>query len=58
MKHFTIRLIKDVTIHDELTYEPVLFHKAGTQLQAYAESSEAYFVGHGYGIWKSEAVKV
>lgn len=58
MKYFPIRLTKDVAILDEFTYLPVMNYKTGQELHAYAETSEAYFLGPGWGIWKTEAVRV
>lgn len=58
MKYTRIRLVKDVTIYDELTYDPILTYKKGQELDAYNESKDAYFVGPGFGIWKTEAEKV
>ena len=55
MKHIRIRLIKDVAIYDNITYNHILTYKKGQELNAYDESADAYFVGPGYGIWKTEA---
>lgn len=57
MKHFKIKLTKDVTIVDDITYVVIMSYKAGQELHAYDENSEAFFVGPGWGIWKTEAVK-
>lgn len=58
MKHIRIRLTQDVTIYDELTYLPIITYKKGQELDAHVESKDAYFVGPGFGIWKTEAQKV
>lgn len=58
MKTIRIRLIKDVPIYDDITYYHILTYKKGQELDAYSETNDAYFVGPGYGIWKTEAEKI
>lgn len=53
-----IRLIKDVTLIDELTYQPTITHRKGTILEAVKETDTAFFTADGSGIWKTEAEKV
>lgn len=58
MKNIRIRLTQDVTIYHELTYHPIMTYKKGQELDAYSETNDAYFVGPGFGIWKTEAQKL
>jgi hypothetical protein len=53
-----IRLTKDVTVIDELTYEPCLTYKAGTEFMVSLETETTYWLEGGTGIWKTEAVKL